>query len=70
MDIITPSINTLLDQVDSKYSLVVLASKRARQLLDGEELKVQAHSTKDVTNALEEIATGKIIYTRTKESIK
>lgn len=70
MDIITPSINTLLDKVDSKYSLVVLASKRARQLLDGEELKVQAQSTKDVTNALEEIAKGKILYSRTKESIK
>ena len=42
---------------------VVLAAKRARQLLDGAELKAtKAHSTKNVTNALEEIAEGKITY--------
>lgn len=70
MDMVTPSINTLLTKVDSRYSLVVLAAKRARQLLDGEELKVSAKSTKNVTNALDEIAEGKILYARTKESIK
>ena len=38
-------------------------SFRARQLLDGAELKAtKARSTKNVTNALEEIAEGKISY--------
>ena len=31
-----PSIDKLLDQVDSKYSLVVLEAKRAHELRDGE----------------------------------
>ena len=31
-----PSIDVLLDKVDSKYSLVVLEAKRAHELRDGE----------------------------------
>lgn len=65
-----PSINKLLDVVDSRYTLVVLAAKRARQLLGGEEPKVAAKSTKDVTIALEEIAEGDILYRRSKGGIK
>jgi len=30
--VIEPSIDTLLEKVDSKYSLVVLAAKRAREI--------------------------------------
>ena len=62
--------NTLLTKVDSRYTLVVLAAKRARQLLDGAELKVKARSAKNVTNALEEVAEDKITYVRTKGGIK
>lgn len=69
MSMVNPSTDTLMTKVDSRYGLVVLAARRARQLLDGEELKaVQARSTKDVTNALEEIAEGKISYTITREN--
>lgn len=51
-----PSIDKMLEKVDSKYSLVVAASRRARQLREGEgsELK-QAKSHKQVGVALEEI---------------
>lgn len=70
MDMVTPSINTLLDKVDSRYTLVVLAAKRARQILDGDEVKVAVKSTRDVTNALAEVAEGSITYARTKTSIK
>ncbi len=70
MDIITPSMNTLLTKVDSRYTLVVLAAKRARQILDGSEIKVKVRSTKNVTNALEEVAEDKITYARTKGGIK
>ena len=63
MSMVNPSTDTLMKQVDSRYGLVVCASKRARQLVDGEELKeIEMKSTKDVTNALEEIAEGKIAY--------
>ena len=70
MDMGNPSINTLLTKVDSRYTLVVLAAKRARQILDGAEPKVKLRSTKNVTNALEEVAEGKIRYERTKAGIK
>ena len=56
--------------MDSRYTLVVLAAKRARQLLDGETPKVEASSTKDVTVALEEISEGDILYKRNKGGIK
>lgn len=70
MDMVNPSINTLLTKVDSRYTLVVLAAKRARQILDGAEPKVKVRSTKNVTNALEEVAEEKIRYERTKAGIK
>lgn len=51
-----PSIDKMLNKVGSKYSLVVAASRRARQLREGEksELK-QPRSHKQVGIALEEI---------------
>ena len=51
-----PSIDKLVEKVDSKYSLVVVAAKRARQLLDGEKPRIDPRSNKYVGIALEEIA--------------
>ncbi|MGI6126822.1 MAG: DNA-directed RNA polymerase subunit omega [Planifilum sp.] len=51
-----PSMDQLMEKVDSKYALVVLAAKRARQLLDGEKPLIDPHSNKYVGVALEEIA--------------
>ncbi len=70
MDMVNPSMDTLLKKVDSKYTLVVLAAKRAREILDGSEVQVAEKSTKNVTNALAEIAEEKIGYERTKVGIK
>ena len=51
-----PSIDLLIDKVDSKYSLVVAASKRARMLRDGTKSDLKdAHAIKFVGVALEEI---------------
>lgn len=51
-----PSIDNLVKKVGSKYSLVVAASKRARQLRDGEPSRLQSpKSKKYVGVALEEI---------------
>ncbi len=69
MDIVHPSMDQLLPKVDSKYTLVVLAAKRARQILDGAQIKSVLQSTKNVTNALEEVAEDKITYKRIKRSI-
>ena len=70
MSMADPSINKLLEVVDSRYTLVVLAAKRARHLLSGDEPKVAAKSSKDVTIALEEISEGDILYRRSKGGIK
>lgn len=59
-----PSINELLKSVDSRYTLVLLVSKRARQLVDGAEPFVNPTSSKPVSIALQEVAEGKFTYTR------
>ncbi len=67
---INPSIDTLVTKVDSKYTLVVLAAKRAREIMDGSAPTVECKSNKQVTIALEEISRDKITYERTKSGIK
>jgi len=54
-----PSVDSLKSKIDSKYSLVSIASKRARQLQEeGGELLGSYHSLKYVGKALEEVASG------------
>ncbi|MGI6092802.1 MAG: DNA-directed RNA polymerase subunit omega [Veillonellaceae bacterium] len=67
---IHPSLDVLVKKVDSKYTLVVLAAKRAREILDGNTPTVESKSNKQVTIALEEIASNNISYERTKTGIK
>ncbi|ALS27465.1 DNA-directed RNA polymerase subunit omega [Paenibacillus cisolokensis] len=51
-----PSIDELMKKVESKYSLVVAASRRARMLRDGSKTELQqVKSHKHVGVALEEI---------------
>ena len=71
---INPPIDKLLKQVDSKYALVIIAAKRARQINSyhhqlGEGTfdefpppLVESRSKNYLTMALEEIAEGKITY--------
>jgi DNA-directed RNA polymerase subunit omega len=57
-----PSVDDLKTKIDSKYSLVSVASKRARQLQeDGGERLTSYVSHKQVGKALEEIAAGALI---------
>ena len=57
---VNPSTDLLIRRTRSRYVLVMLASKRARQLLKGADCKVPNHDNKFVTNAFEEIAQKKI----------
>ncbi|MHA6484597.1 DNA-directed RNA polymerase subunit omega [Paenibacillus sp. strain BS8-2] len=51
-----PSIDEMVKKVDSKYTLVVAASRRARMLRNGDKTElVNARSHKFVGVALEEI---------------
>ena len=59
---VKPSTDELLTKIDSRYGLVVLAAKRARELQSGDALKVKSRSTKNVTNAMEEIIEDKVTY--------
>src|SRR5580700_8489515 len=72
---IEPPIETLLEMVDSKFTLVSLSAKRGRQINSyfnqlGEGLgaivppQVTSVSRKPLSIALEEIAVGKITYHR------
>lgn len=65
-----PSLDILMKKVDSKYTLVVAAAKRARMLTEGENKLMETKSYKPVTVALEEIAKDHIVYERTKAGIK
>ena len=67
---VNPSIDLLVKLVDSKYTLVVLAAKRARELMDGSAPLVECRTSKPVSIALHEIFARKISYERTKAGIK
>ncbi|ARU62377.1 DNA-directed RNA polymerase subunit omega [Tumebacillus avium] len=67
---IYPSIDKLMHLADSKYSLVVAASKRARRIQDGADKLVQVPTNKNVTVALNEISDEKVRFVRTKDGIK
>lgn len=55
-----PSIDTLLDEVPSKYSLVILEAKRAHELEAGAEGTQDFKSVKATLRALEEIESGNV----------
>lgn len=60
MSMVDPSIDYLAEKVDSKYTLVILAAKRARELTVGNQNMLQ----KEVSTALREIADDVITYER------
>jgi len=69
-----PSLDKLMQRVDSRYSLVVVAAKRARQLTEialqqDADRNVEAVSN-PVSAALYDIAKGKIKFRRTRQGIK
>ena len=68
--LIKPTLESLMTRVDSKYTLVTLAAKRARQLTDGDEPLVDVDTTKVVSIAMEEIDQGKITYEAPRDGIK
>ncbi|WP_216828040.1 DNA-directed RNA polymerase subunit omega [Alkalihalobacterium elongatum] len=62
-----PSIDSLLDKLDSKYTLVTVSSKRAREIKEDAKrgpLVVKPVSHKPVGVALEEIVQDQLQYER------
>ncbi|MDY3242539.1 MAG: DNA-directed RNA polymerase subunit omega [Candidatus Limiplasma sp.] len=67
MAIVNPTIIELSEKVDSRYTLVVEASKRARQLVDGAQPLVDPKDMKPLKIAIEEINRGLLTYERDPE---
>ncbi|MBX6352223.1 MAG: DNA-directed RNA polymerase subunit omega [Thermoflavifilum sp.] len=65
-----PSIDELMKLVDSKYTLVVVTAKRARQLQDQNLGQPGMSTTRNVSRALWEIHDGKVTYVRTRDGLK
>ncbi|HHY05135.1 MAG TPA: DNA-directed RNA polymerase subunit omega [Thermoanaerobacterales bacterium] len=67
---IYPSIDTLVDKYDSKYTVAVAAAKRARQIVEGAKPLTNVSTEKPVSIALIELEAGKIIVESPVSGIK
>lgn len=54
------TVEDCLKQVDNRFALVMLASKRVRQLRQGGHPLVNTRGNKDIVVSLREIAEGKV----------
>ncbi len=72
---INPRVDTLLKIVDSRYALVIVAAKRARQINNYHHMlgegsfdeapppMIESRSKNYLTMSLEEVAQNKLVYT-------
>lgn len=59
-----PSINEIRKKADSRYTLVILAAKRARDIIEGKPKLTEVEVEKPVSIAANEIAEDLITYSR------
>ena len=62
MSIVDPNVLELLKHTDSRYTLVVEASKRAREIVSGATPAINAEGMKPLKVAVEEINRGLLSY--------
>ena len=67
MAIVNPNIVELSEKVDSRYTLVVEASKRARQLVGGAQPLIDPKEMKPLMVAVDEVNRGLLTYSRDPE---
>ena len=67
---INPSFYKLKKITGDRYSLFVITSKRAREIIDGDEPLVNIKSNKALTIAINEVNEGKIEFEKVEEGIK
>ena len=63
-----PSINEIRKKADSRYTLVLLAAKRARDIIDGKPILTDVDIDRPVSIAAHEIAEDLITYRRPEET--
>jgi len=56
------TVEDCLDKVENRFLLVMLASKRVKQLYKGAKPLVESKNNRMVVSALREIASGKVSY--------
>jgi DNA-directed RNA polymerase subunit omega len=59
-----PSINKLQEKADSRYSLVVMTAKRARDIIDGKPILTEEASERPISQAAKEVAADLVTYKR------
>jgi len=57
-----PNIDELMEKVDSRYTLVMVVAKRARQLIETQEQLIETESKKPISIAVEEFYEDKVKY--------
>ncbi|MCE5220413.1 MAG: DNA-directed RNA polymerase subunit omega [Clostridium sp.] len=67
---ISPSVVDLLEKIHDRYSLVILTSKRARQIIEGATPKISINSNKPLTIAINEVDKNAVEYEIIEEGIK
>ncbi|SHH17234.1 DNA-directed RNA polymerase subunit omega [Clostridium grantii] len=65
---IEPSLVELLKKAENRYTLVTVTSKRARQLIAGDETLLERKTTeKPLTIAINEVNEGRVFYEKISE---
>ena len=64
---VNPRVEDVRCKVDSKYTLVILAAKRARDLIAGKPALIEDDQQKPVSIASHEVAEDLITYTEAEE---
>ena len=69
MSSVEPNVLELMEHSDSRYTLVVEASKRGRQIVGGVPALIDNAGMKPLKTAVEEIKRGLIAYDRPVEEV-
>lgn len=64
-----PSINEIRKKADSRYTVVIMAAKRARDIIEGKPILTDCEINKPVSIAAHEIAEDLITYKRDAEDL-
>ncbi len=56
-----PSIDTLVEKAGSRYSLCIIAAKRARVLINGEDDMMESDIDKPLSIAIDEIMNDEVV---------
>lgn len=64
-----PAINELKDKTDSRYTLCILAAKRARDIIAGKPVLTEVQAERPVSLAANEIYEDRITFARKQEDV-